>query len=54
MPGLHPEGRMNVAAIAEDQDIWLTQGLQQQRIDLDELIDHRFADAAAQALGPYR
>ena len=54
MPGLAPDGRLNVASIGEDQDYFLAAGLQQQRIDVNTLIDHSFADAAVQALGPYR
>lgn len=54
MPGLHPDGRLNVASIAEDQELWLAAGLQQARVNLDEVVDHRFADAAVATLGPYR
>jgi NitT/TauT family transport system substrate-binding protein len=54
MPGLAADGRLNVASLAEDQDYFLAAGLQQQRIDINTLVDHSFADAAAQALGPYR
>ena len=53
MPGLAPDGRLNVASIAEDQELWLASGLQQARVNLDDVVDHRFVDAAA-ALGPYR
>jgi NitT/TauT family transport system substrate-binding protein len=54
MPGLAPDGRLNVASIAEDQDLWLASGLQQARVNLDDVVDHRFVDAAAATLGPYR
>ncbi len=54
MPGLAPDGRLNVASIAEDQELWLASGLQQARANLDEIVDHRFVDAAVAALGPYR
>ncbi|HZR97939.1 MAG TPA: ABC transporter substrate-binding protein [Chloroflexota bacterium] len=54
MPGLAPDGHLNVASISEDQDYFLAAGLQQQRIDINTLIDHSFADAAVQALGPYQ
>jgi NitT/TauT family transport system substrate-binding protein len=53
MPGLAPDGRLNVASIAEDQELWLASGLQQARVNLDDVVDHRFADAAVAALGPY-
>ncbi len=53
MPGLDPNGRMHVASIRDDQEFWLARGLQQTRINVDDVIDHRYVDAAAQALGPY-
>jgi NitT/TauT family transport system substrate-binding protein len=54
MPGLNPDGRMNVSTIAEDQDLWLQRGIQQTRVNLDELVDHSFIDAAVGELGAYR
>jgi NitT/TauT family transport system substrate-binding protein len=54
MPGIHPDGRMSLEALAEDQEMWLAQGVQQARIDISTLVDYSFADAAVQALGPYR
>jgi NitT/TauT family transport system substrate-binding protein len=54
MAALNPDGRINVASLAEDQEYWLASGAQQARIDLNVLVDYSFADAAVQALGPYR
>ncbi len=54
MPGLDPTGHMSVASIREDQEFWLASGLQQTRIDIDQVVDHSFADAAVQVLGPYQ
>ena len=54
MPGLDPNGRMNVASIREDQEFWLARGLQQTRINVDDVVDHRYVDAATQILGPYQ
>jgi NitT/TauT family transport system substrate-binding protein len=55
MPGLHPDGRLNLASLNEDQDYFLSAGLQQTRIDVNAFVDHSYADAAVQALGgPYR
>jgi NitT/TauT family transport system substrate-binding protein len=54
MAGLNPDGRINLASIAEDQDYWLASGAQQTRIDLESLVDYSFVDAALQVLGPYR
>jgi len=53
MPGLDPNGRMQVAQIRDDQEFWLSRGLQQARINVDEVVDHRYVDAAVQVLGPY-
>jgi NitT/TauT family transport system substrate-binding protein len=54
MPGLNPEGRINAARVASHQDFWVATGAQQARVNLNEVIDHSYADAAVQALGPYR
>jgi NitT/TauT family transport system substrate-binding protein len=54
MPGLDPDGRINMARVAAHQDFWVATGQQQARVNLDTVIDPRFADAAAQTLGPYR
>ena len=54
MPGLDPDGRMSLESLRSDQDFWLSRGLQQTRIDVESVVDYTFADAAVQALGPYR
>jgi NitT/TauT family transport system substrate-binding protein len=54
MPGLHPDGRVTLASLIEEQEFWLAAGLQQAKVNLEEIVDQRFADAAVQALGPYR
>lgn len=54
MPGLNPDGRVNVASLEQDQEVFLASGLQQQRININDLVDHRFVDAVVQELGPYR
>jgi NitT/TauT family transport system substrate-binding protein len=54
MPGIDPDGRINMTSLSEDQDFWLSRATQQSRIDLNAVVDYRFADAAVQALGPYR
>jgi NitT/TauT family transport system substrate-binding protein len=54
MAGLNPDGRVNLASMNDDQDYWLASGAQQARIDVASLVDYSFADAAVQALGPYR
>ena len=54
MPGFDPNGRVNVASLKDDQDYYLAAGLQERPVDFDRIVDHAFADAAVQALGPYR
>jgi len=54
MAGLNPDGRVNLASMVDDQEYWLASGAQQARIDVASLVDYSFADAAVQALGPYR
>ena len=54
LPGLDPDGRMSVSSLAEDQELWLARGIQQQRISMDSLVDTTWIDAAVQALGPYQ
>jgi NitT/TauT family transport system substrate-binding protein len=54
MAGVHPDGRLNVSSLADNQEYWLSTGQQQARIDLGLVVDYSFADAALQVLGPYR
>jgi NitT/TauT family transport system substrate-binding protein len=54
MAGLNPDGRLNIPSMVADQEYWLASGAQQARIDVASLVDYTFADAAVQALGPYR
>ncbi|MBX5492036.1 MAG: ABC transporter substrate-binding protein [Chloroflexi bacterium] len=53
MPGLNPDGRMSINSLADDQEFWLARGVQQQRIDMSQLVDTQFIEAAVQVLGPY-
>ena len=53
MPGLDPNGRILVSQIRDDQEFWLSRSLQQTRINVDDVVDHRYVDAAVQVLGPY-
>ena len=52
--GYDPDGRINRESIARDQEYFLAAGLQQVALDLDQLIDARFAEHAVQVLGPYQ
>jgi hypothetical protein len=50
---IRPDGRLNLASMAEDQEYYLANGWTQSRVDLNALIDYSFLDAALQVLGPY-
>jgi NitT/TauT family transport system substrate-binding protein len=54
MPGLDPNGRVNLQALEQDQEYYLRTGKQQTPIDLTQVVDGSFADWAVQQLGIYR
>lgn len=54
MPGLDPNGRVNLQALEQDQEYYLRTGKQQTPIDLTQVVDSSFADWAVQQLGTYR
>jgi NitT/TauT family transport system substrate-binding protein len=54
LPGLNPNGAVNAESIAADQEFFLSTGDQQQRVELNQLIDPQFADYAVQVLGRYQ
>ena len=54
MPGLDPDGRVSKSALVADQQYYIRIGKQQAPINIDELVDMSFADAAVQQLGPYQ
>ncbi|HLI26582.1 MAG TPA: ABC transporter substrate-binding protein [Chloroflexota bacterium] len=51
---INPDGRANAESIAWDQEWMLRLGLVRQRVDMAQVIDHRFVDYAVQRLGPYQ
>jgi len=51
MPGINPNGRVDVASIAEDMRAYVATGTVRQAVDVTTVVDHRFADAAVQLLG---
>src|SRR5581483_2816478 len=51
MPGLAPNGRVNLQALEQDQEYYLRTGKQQQPIDLSQVVDTSFAEWAVQQLG---
>lgn len=54
MPGLDPDGKVNVESLAADQEFFMATGYQQQRVEMSVLVDPQFAAYAVQVLGPYR
>jgi len=54
MPGLNPDGEVDVESLREDNDYWLANGYQEERVTVSDLVDHSFVRAALQQLGAYR
>lgn len=54
MPGIDPNGRVNVDALAAQQNWFLSKGSQKSRVDLRTVVDHQYVDWAIQQLGSYR
>ena len=54
MPGLDPNGRVNVESLDQSQTWWLGKGSQTARADLSRVVDTQFADWAVQQVGQYR
>jgi len=51
--GFDPDGRINRESVERDMQYYLATGQLQAPVDLDRLIDLRFADYAVAVLGPY-
>src|SRR4051812_7023314 len=54
MPGLNPDGAVNLAGVGELQRWWIERGAVQQAVDVAQLWDGTYVDYALQRLGPYR
>ncbi len=52
MPGLHPDGKVNVDTLEGDQKYFVAKGSQEKAIDLQTAVDMSFADEAVRILGP--
>jgi NitT/TauT family transport system substrate-binding protein len=52
--GINPNGRVEVASIAYDQDWFVGRGVLSQPQDLANVIDHQYVEYALQRLGEYR
>ncbi len=53
-PGLHPDGKLNVSSLRDQQDWYKANGQVQQVVPDDRLVDASFAEAAVKQLGPYK
>ncbi len=49
-----PDGRFNVASLRDVQDFFYKEHLIDRKVPDDRLVDESYADAAAQALGPFK
>lgn len=54
MPGIDPNGRVNLDSLANQQDYFLAKGSQKTRVDLKQIVDMQYAEWAVQKLGPYK
>jgi len=54
LPGYNPDGKFNLESLASDQDFYIKEGLEKQKIDLAEVADTSFIEAAVKQLGPYK
>ncbi|MHB8618169.1 MAG: ABC transporter substrate-binding protein [Chloroflexota bacterium] len=54
MPGLNPNGAVNVADLKAQQKYYLAAGEQQKPVDIAKVVDLSFANAAAHKLGTYK
>jgi NitT/TauT family transport system substrate-binding protein len=53
MPGLDPNGRLNVSSLRADQEYYISAKLQEQPADIDKIVDLTFIEGAVRRLGPY-
>ncbi len=51
--GCNPDGKVNVASLKHNLDVFKEEGLIQGDVSVDQVVDHSFADAAVKELGPY-
>jgi len=54
MPGLDPDGKVNVTDLELQQQYYIAAGEQQQPTDFKKLVNTSFAEAAAKQLGAYK
>ncbi len=51
--GLNPDGYVNVDGVQQDQAFFVERGQMPAPIDVGQLIDHSYVEAALRVLGPY-
>ncbi len=54
MPGIDPDGKVNVQSLSEEQDWFVKKGSQRTAVDLSKVVDSSYASWAVQKLGAYR
>ncbi len=54
LPGIDPDGKVNLGSLREIEDWFVAKGTQQKFIDLATAVDLSFVEEAAKRLGPYR
>jgi NitT/TauT family transport system substrate-binding protein len=52
--GLNPDGHVNLEALIEDQRFYVEKGVVPTPVDMYQLVDHSYVDAALRILGPYQ
>jgi NitT/TauT family transport system substrate-binding protein len=52
--GVDPNGHVNVASLQRDLRFYRSEGLIEGDLVADQIVDHRYVDAALKILGPYR
>jgi NitT/TauT family transport system substrate-binding protein len=51
---LHPDAKVNLASLRKDLEFFRQQGLIEGKVDVKQILDTSFAEAALRELGPYR
>jgi len=54
LPGLDPDGKVNVQSLNSAQQYFVAKGSQTRALDMTKVVDMSFAEEAAKQLGPYR
>jgi NitT/TauT family transport system substrate-binding protein len=52
--GMNPDGHVNIKSLADDLAFYREQGLITGAVNMQQLVDHSFVEAALKQLGPYK